>query len=93
MSRRPWIAVGAVLCAGGVAATLALNGSSDSGRREKAPVSAACAQYIAEVEKQLAAARAERKEDKGGVLSFSRIRTSEQENCDEELRDHFDATR
>ncbi|MEV7794525.1 hypothetical protein [Streptomyces sp. NPDC087512] len=90
MSRRTWVAVWAVLCAAGVAATAALNASSAPDPRPEAPVSAECAEYIADVETQLAKARKEGTDD--GVLAFTRRRAGA-EDCGDELRDHFDGDR
>ncbi|MGW6024290.1 hypothetical protein [Streptomyces sp. NPDC055099] len=86
MSRRRWIAVWAVLCAGGLAATAALNPSSPRDPEPTKPVSAECGQYIANIERQLAKAKQEGEED--GVLTFSRIQVGA-EDCSDELREHF----
>lgn len=86
-----WIAVWAVLCAGGLAATTALNTSSPRDLEPTKPVSAKCGQYIANIERQLAKAKQEGNED--GVLAFSGIRVGTEDDCSDELRNHFAANR
>ncbi|MFG3154892.1 hypothetical protein ACGF7W_22900 [Streptomyces sp. NPDC048219] len=93
MSRRRWIAAWVVLCAAGLAATAALNASSTPDQRsgvDEKPVSAECAEYIADVERRLAEARQGGEDD--GVLAFSRT-SAGAEDCSDELRDHFGADR
>ncbi|MYR44675.1 hypothetical protein GTW67_22230 [Streptomyces sp. SID5910] len=93
MSRRRWIAAWVALCAAGLAVTAALNASSAPGPRSEKrgqPVSAECAEYIADVERQLAEARKDGQDD--GVLAFSRTRSGA-EDCTDELRDHFGGDR
>ncbi|MEW1869235.1 hypothetical protein AB0420_14030 [Streptomyces caelestis] len=86
-SRRTWVAAWAVLCAAGLAATAGLNASPAPDPRPERPVSAECAEYVADIEKQLAEAG---KEDGGdGVLAFSRVRVGTGDDCTEELRDHL----
>ncbi|WP_431996972.1 hypothetical protein [Streptomyces fungicidicus] len=86
-SRRTWVAAWAVLCAAGLAATTGLNASPAPDPRPERPVSAECAEYVADIEKQLAEAE---KEDGGdGVLAFSRVRVGTGDDCTEELRDHL----
>ncbi|MGW7079899.1 hypothetical protein [Streptomyces sp. NPDC054866] len=87
MSRRMWVAAWAALCAAGIAATAELNSSSARGPQPKKPVSAECGEYIADIERQLAQAKQEGKED--GVLGFSRVRVGTKDDCGDELRDHF----
>lgn len=87
MSRRMWIAVWAVLCAGGLAATTALHSSSPRDLQPTKPVSAECGKYIANIERQLAKAKHEGNED--GVLTFSRVRVGTEDDCSDELSDHF----
>lgn len=58
----------------------------DSGPRPEGPVSAVCAERIADIEKQLAKAG---REGDDGVLTFSRVEGGAADDCDEELRDHF----
>ncbi|MEU0626405.1 hypothetical protein [Streptomyces sp. NPDC005989] len=87
MSRRSWIAAWAVLCAAGLAATAGLNASSAPAPRPEKPVSAECAERIADIETQLAKAK---REDKGdGVLTFSRIQVGTEDDCRGDLRNHF----
>ncbi|MZD09934.1 hypothetical protein GTW43_33355 [Streptomyces sp. SID5785] len=84
-SRRTWIAGWAVLCAAGVAVTVALDRSSTPQPPPEKTVSAECAQYLADVDRQLAEA-----DRKGGkILAFSRIRDGAAEDCSDELRDHL----
>lgn len=94
MSRRTWIAALVVLCAAGIAATVALNASSapDPQReRNQKPVSAECAEYIADIETQLARDGQEGN-DADGVLTFTRTRAGA-EDCSDEIRDHFTGDR
>ncbi|MEV0521929.1 hypothetical protein AB0I66_00755 [Streptomyces sp. NPDC050439] len=92
MNRRLWIAVWAVLCAGGLAATTALNTSSTRDAQPTKPVSAECGRYIANIEKQLAKAKQEG-DDEDGVVALSGIRVSAEEDCGDEFRDHFAGNR
>ncbi|MEW2073118.1 hypothetical protein ACFZAG_18495 [Streptomyces sp. NPDC012403] len=86
-SRRTWVAAWVVLCAAGLVATAGLNASSAPDPRPERPVSAECAEYVADIEAQLAEAE---KEDEGdGVLAFSRVRVGTGDDCTEELRDHL----
>ncbi|MGW7073669.1 hypothetical protein ACWGII_43160 [Streptomyces sp. NPDC054855] len=91
MSRRKWIAAWTVLCAAGLAATAGLNASSAQDPAPEKPVSAECGKYIADIEKQLAQAKKEGKEDT--VLGFSRVRVAGEDDCSDELRDHFGGDR
>ncbi|MFI8947285.1 hypothetical protein ACIGO6_12285 [Streptomyces sp. NPDC053750] len=86
MSRRTWVVAWAVLCATGIAATVALNASSPQGPQPEKPVSEECAEYIADIETQLAEAKQDGKDD--GVLTFSR-RKAGSDDCSDEIRDHF----
>ncbi|MFB6871613.1 hypothetical protein [Streptomyces sp. NPDC056323] len=87
MSRRSWIAAWAMLCAAGLAATAGLNASSAPDPQPEKPVSAECAERIADIETQLAKAR---REDKGdGVLAFSRIQVGTENDCLDDLRNQF----
>lgn len=87
MSRRSWIAAWAMLCAAGLAATAGLNASSAPDPQPEKPVSAECAERIADIETQLAKAR---REDKGdGVLVFSRIQVGTENDCLDDLRNQF----
>ncbi|AXL92762.1 hypothetical protein C4J65_34125 [Streptomyces sp. CB09001] len=85
-SRRRWIAAWAVTGAVGLVVTAVLNASSAPAPRPEEPVRAVCAERIAGMEKQLAKAR---REGGGGVLTFSRVKGGTEDDCDEELRDHF----
>ncbi|MET7296206.1 hypothetical protein ABZS79_29465 [Streptomyces griseoloalbus] len=87
MSRRTWVAAWVVLCAVGLAATAELNASSTPDPQPGQPVSAECAEYIADIEMQLAKAEQEGEED--GVLTFSRVQVGTEDDCLDELRDHF----
>ncbi|MFE7112701.1 hypothetical protein ACFU98_37855 [Streptomyces sp. NPDC057575] len=87
MSRRSWIAVWAMLCAAGLAATAGMNASSAPDPQPEKPVSAECAERIADIETQLAEAKREDKED--GVLVFSRIQVGTEDDCRDDLRNHF----
>ncbi|MEU6106670.1 hypothetical protein [Streptomyces flaveolus] len=92
--RRTWVAAWVVLCAVGIAATAALNASpAPDAQLEKGenPVSAECAEYIADIEKQLAKAEQEGNDD-DGVLAFSRTRAGA-DDCSDEIRDHFGGDR
>ncbi|MET8743723.1 hypothetical protein [Streptomyces sp. NPDC004728] len=87
MSRRSWIAAWAMLCAAGLAATAGLNASSAPDPQPEKPVSAECAERIADIETQLAKAR---REDKGdGVLAFSPIQVGTENDCLDDLRNQF----
>lgn len=87
MRRRSWVAAWAVLCAAGLAATVELNASSAPDPQPEKSVSAECAERVADIEAQLAEAEQEGKGD--GVLVFSRIRTGTEDDCRDDLRDHF----
>ncbi|MDQ0578771.1 hypothetical protein [Streptomyces rishiriensis] len=91
MSRRTWIAAWAVLCAVGLGATAELNASSTPDPQPEQPVSAECAEYIADIEGQLA--KAEREGEGDGVLAFSRGGVGASGDCLDELRDHFGGDR
>lgn len=87
MSRRSWIAAWAMLCVVGLAATAGLNASSAPDPQPEKPVSAECAERIADIETQLAKAR---REDKGdGVLVFSQIQVGTENDCLDDLRNQF----
>jgi hypothetical protein len=90
MSRHTWVAAWAVLCVAGVAATAALNASPAPDPHPEKPVSAECAEYIADVEAQLAEAKREGNDD--GVLAFSRMRTGA-DDCSDEILEHFSGDR
>lgn len=90
MSRRTWVAAWAVLCAAGIAATAALNASPAPAPQPEKPVRAECAEYIADIEAQLAKAKAEGNDD--GVLAFTRTRVGA-DDCSEEVLDHFSGDR
>ncbi|MEU4983145.1 hypothetical protein [Streptomyces sp. NPDC021969] len=85
-SRRRWVAACAVTGAVGLVATAGLNASSTPAPRTEEPVSAVCAERIADIERQLAKAG---REGEDGVLTFSRVRGGTADDCDEEIRDHF----
>ncbi|MEU1457186.1 hypothetical protein [Streptomyces avermitilis] len=87
MSGRRWVAAWAVLCLAGLAATAELNASSAPDPQPEKPVSAECAKYIADIEMRLAKAKQEGKGD--GVLVFSRIQASTEDDCRDDLRNHF----
>ncbi|MER8225629.1 hypothetical protein ABTZ58_34800 [Streptomyces sp. NPDC094143] len=91
MSRRAWVATWAVLCVAALAATAALNASpaAPDPQPEK-PVSAECAEYIADIEKKLAKAKAEGNDD--GVLAFTRTPVGA-DDCSDAIRDHFGGDR
>jgi hypothetical protein len=86
-SRRAWVVTWAVLCAAGLAVTFGLNASSEPDPQPEKPVSARCAELIADIEKQLA--ENERDGKKGGAVAFSRVRSAGEDDCHEALRDHF----
>ncbi|MEU5768975.1 hypothetical protein ABZ782_23980 [Streptomyces asoensis] len=90
-SRRTWIAAWAVLCAAGTAATVALNASPAPDPQPEKPVSAECAEYIADIESQLAEAKAQGSDD-DGVLAFTRTRAGT-DDCSDEVLDHFSGDR
>jgi predicted TPR repeat methyltransferase len=93
MSRCTWAAVWAVLCVAGIAATAALNAfpaSDPQPEKPEKPVSAECAEYIADIEAQLAKAKREGNDD--GVLAFSRMRVGT-DDCSDEVLDHFSGDR
>ncbi|MBD0420376.1 hypothetical protein H0H10_14690 [Streptomyces sp. TRM S81-3] len=87
MSRRASVAAWVVLCAGGIAATAGPNASSAADPQPEEPVSAECAEYIADIESRLAKAEQEGKGD--GVLAFSRVRVGTEDDCRDELRNHL----
>jgi hypothetical protein len=76
-----------VLCAAGLAVTAGLNASSAPYLQPERPVSAECAEYVADIERQLAEAEQEREGD--GVLAFSRVQAGTGDDCSDELRDHI----
>jgi hypothetical protein len=91
--RRTWVAAWVVPCTAGIAATAALNGSpapDPQPEKHEKSVSAECAEYIADIETQLAKARQEGNDD--GVLAFSRTRVGA-DDCSDEIRDHFGGDR
>ncbi|WP_077797072.1 hypothetical protein [Streptomyces sp. JHA26] len=90
MRRRTWVAVWVVLCAAGIAATAALNASPAPDAQPEKPVSAECAEYLADIETQLAEARQNGNDD--GVLALSRTRVGA-DDCSDEIRDHFGGDR
>ncbi|MFE6199145.1 hypothetical protein [Streptomyces sp. NPDC057838] len=90
MSRRMWVATWAVLCVAASAATAALNASPPPDPQPEQPVSAECAEYIADIEKKLARAKAEGNDD--GVLAFTRTRVGA-DDCSDAILDHFSAGR
>ncbi|MFJ5779740.1 hypothetical protein [Streptomyces sp. NPDC093094] len=87
MSRRRWVvAAWAVLCVAGFAATAALDAFPAPGAHSEEPVSVECAEYIRNVEKQLAEAEREGNDD--GVVAFTRVRVGA-DDCSDEVVDHF----
>ncbi|SCF56496.1 hypothetical protein [Streptomyces sp. Ncost-T10-10d] len=87
MSRRSRVAAWTVLCAAGLAATAELNASSAPDPQPEKSVSAECAERIADIETQLAKAEQEGKGD--GVLVFSRVQVGTEDDCRDDLRNHF----
>ncbi|MFI1488072.1 hypothetical protein [Streptomyces sp. NPDC020747] len=90
MSRRTWVTAWVVLCVAGIAATAALNAFPEPDPQPEKPVSAECAEYIADIEAQLAKAKVESNDD--GVLAFSRTRVGA-DDCHDALLDHFSGDR
>ncbi|MEU1106659.1 hypothetical protein ABZ408_37770 [Streptomyces tibetensis] len=90
MSRRMWIAAWAVLCVAGITATAALNAFPAPDPQPEKPVSAECAEYIADIETQLAKAKREGNDD--GVLAFTRTQVGA-DDCSDEVLDHFSGDR
>ncbi|MFH9041378.1 hypothetical protein ACH4FA_18820 [Streptomyces sp. NPDC017966] len=90
-SRRTWVAAWAVLCAAGLAATAGLNASPAPDPRPERSVSAECAEYVADIERQLA--KAEQGGEKDVVLTFSRVQVGTEDDCGDELRDHLRGVR
>ncbi|MFF5968747.1 hypothetical protein ACFY64_34635 [Streptomyces collinus] len=90
MSRRTWVAGWVLLCGVGIAATAGLNASSAPDPHHEEPVSPECAEYIADIETQLAKAKQQGTDD--GVLAFSRS-TVGADDCSDEIRDHFGGDR
>ncbi|WP_030861123.1 hypothetical protein [Streptomyces sp. NRRL S-37] len=86
-SRRTWVAAWVVLCAAGLVATAGLNASTAPGPRPERPVSAECAEYVADIERQVAEARQKGERDR--VLVFSRVQNGTDDDCGEELRDRL----
>ncbi|MFK4067224.1 hypothetical protein [Streptomyces sp. NPDC029674] len=91
MSRRAWGAAWVALCAVGIAATAGLNASSAPDPQPEKPVSAECAEYIANIETQLAKAKAKAEQEgaEDQVLGFSRVRVGTEDDCGDALREHF----
>ncbi|MEU2587941.1 hypothetical protein ABZ612_34665 [Streptomyces avermitilis] len=90
MSRRMWVAAWAVLCVAAIVATAALNAFPTPDPQPEKPVSAECAEYIADIETQLAKAKVEGNDD--GVLAFTRTRVGA-DDCSDEILDHFSGDR
>ncbi|GAA2255563.1 membrane protein [Streptomyces atrovirens] len=88
-SRRAWCAAWVVLCAAGLAATAGLNASSAPDPQPERSVSAECAECVADIETQLAEAKAEQEGEGDGVLAFSRVQAGTGDDCRDELRDHL----
>ncbi|MFJ6850345.1 hypothetical protein ACIQM3_07345 [Streptomyces sp. NPDC091271] len=86
MSRRAWVATWAVLCAAGLGAAAGLNASSSPDPQTEMPVSAECAERIADLETQLAKTK---QEGNDAVLGFSRVQVGAENDCRDELREHF----
>ncbi|MFI5566042.1 hypothetical protein ACIA6T_01430 [Streptomyces sp. NPDC051740] len=86
-SRRTWVAAWVVLCAAGLAVTAGLNASSAPDPQPERPVSAECAEYVADIEARLAEAKQEGEGD--GVLTFSRVQAGTGDDCHDELRDRL----
>ncbi|WP_435284314.1 hypothetical protein [Streptomyces koelreuteriae] len=86
-SRRTWAAAWMVLCAAGLAATAGLDASSAPDPQPERPVSAECAEYVADIDRQLAEAEQEGGGDE--VLAFSRVQAGIGQDCNDELRDHL----
>lgn len=78
-----------MLCVAAIAATAALNAFPAPDPHPEKPVSAECAEYIADIETQLAKAKVEGNED--GVLAFTGTRVGA-DDCSDEL-DHFSGDR
>ncbi|MGW6645425.1 hypothetical protein [Streptomyces iakyrus] len=89
-SRRTWVAGWVLLCGVGIAATAGLDAASAPDSRPEEPVSPECAEYIADIETQLAKARQQGTDD--GVLAFSRSKVGA-DDCSDEIRDHFGGDR
>ncbi|MEU6184306.1 hypothetical protein [Streptomyces coeruleorubidus] len=87
-SRRTWVAAWAVLCVAAIAAAAALNAFPAPDPQPEKPVSAECAEYIADIETQLA----KREGNDDGVLSFTRTRVGA-DDCSDEILDHFSGDR
>ncbi|WP_445526029.1 hypothetical protein [Streptomyces cyslabdanicus] len=87
MSRRSWGAAWAVLCAAGLAATAELNASSAPDPQPEKSVSAECAERIADIDARLAKAKQEGMGD--GVVALSRLQVGTEDDCRDDLRDHF----
>ncbi|MFI1213276.1 hypothetical protein ACH4UV_37540 [Streptomyces sp. NPDC020802] len=90
MSRCTWTVAWVVVCVAGIAATAALNAFPAPDPEPEKPVSAECAEYIADIEAQLAKAKREGNDD--GVLAFSRSRVGA-DDCHDALLDHFSGDR
>lgn len=95
MIPRGWIAVWAVVCAAAAVSTALLNASASSGQQPEVEdqVRAECAELVADVERQLAKARAEREDTRGGMLAFSRVQVGGSVDCSDDLRRHFEGYR
>jgi hypothetical protein len=75
-----------LLCGAGIAATAGLNAASAPDPRPEERVSPGCAEYIAEIETQLAKAKQQGTDD--GVLAFSRSKVGA-DDCSDAILDHF----
>ncbi|MFF9031496.1 hypothetical protein [Streptomyces iakyrus] len=83
---RAWVAGWVLFCGVGIAATAALDTTSAPNPHPEEPVSPECAEYIADIETQLAKAKQQGTDD--GVLAFSRSKVGA-DDCSDEIRDHF----
>ncbi|MYU32796.1 hypothetical protein GTW52_06625 [Streptomyces sp. SID8358] len=87
MGRHAWVAAWAVLCAACLAATAKLNASAAQDPQPEKSVSAECVERIADIETQLAKVKQEGKED--GVLVFSQVQVGTEDDCRDDLHNHF----
>ncbi|MFF6952923.1 hypothetical protein ACFZAD_30260 [Streptomyces iakyrus] len=89
-SRRTWVVGWVLLCGVGIAATAVLDATSAPDPRPEESVSPECAEYIADIETQLAKAKQQGSDD--GVLAFSRSKVGA-DDCSDEIHDHFGGRR
>ncbi|MET8468436.1 hypothetical protein ABZY90_05295 [Streptomyces sp. NPDC006422] len=96
-NRRAWIAVWAVMCVAGLAATSALNTSSSTPEpsRDERLGSDGCDRRIADLDQWVAERKQEREEEgKGsGIVALSAVHVDDDDVCHDAITEHFDTKR